>query len=653
MLEQPAVPHEGRVGGRGGNKKAGVTVQKSKADKVGTDKTPGGAKDRFRRGPGGLFFQLPLQMPVGKIINLIDVAADVRVRVMEQIAIQRGLDTFDFHRAMLGSPAPFSRLPAKETQNTVRIPIAVRNPPAEEPRFAGKLRGGNTLGVLLKKSHYRTAQFGRNNFISIERKHPGERGIAKREILLLAKAGPGMAVDLAAERGDHGLRAILHVGIENDDNFARPIGNAGQAFANAMGLGPGNNANGYGQFVHNDATAASDCAAPRAEMPSFMRPNLHRRRLKSGSKTPVFLSPAARRPANKSGMAGPSVNNFLERSRGAKKIIVVDFGFLGDSIHLIPALWEIKRHYPGAEVHTLSAVVGAEVLKLAPCVDHTWAFPLTPQSPPWWRNLGIIRDLRREQFDVAFNFSGADRTIFVTALLGARHTLAHEAGRKHFWNHWLGAEWVERRSRQLPVFEQRRQVLAAGGFSLEPPRFDLAIPNEARQWAESNIAGRPIHFSISASSPVKEWPLENWAELANELLKTNSSLTLVATAGTNPREQTRLKEMTRIVDNKRLQCLEGLSIARLAAVLQRCRLHVGADSGALHLAFALGVPTLTVFRRYEGLAEWMPAGEKHRHLVTECACIDQGRDDCLRAGRSACLASIAPASVCELARETF
>jgi len=346
---------------------------------------------------------------------------------------------------------------------------------------------------------------------------------------------------------------------------------------------------------------------------------------------------------------GRSAESFLERTRAAKKIVVVDLGFLGDSVHLVPALWEIKRNYPAAQLHTLSATVGAELLKLAPCVDRAWAFPLTPKSPAWWRHGSILRALRRERFDVAFNFSGADRTIFITALLGARRTLAHEAGRKHFWNHWLAVDWVERRSRELPVFEQRRQVLAAGGLALQGPRFDLRVPEEARQWAETAVADQSAHLSLSASTPVKEWPLDNWIGLAKMLAQKGPSTRIVATAGSNPREQDRLRQLARATEDLPLQCYEGLSIARLAALLQRCRLQIGADSGVLHLAMALGVPTLGVFRQYDGLAEWLPAGKEHRHLIAACRCINENRTDCLQAGRAACLATITPAQVCEQA----
>jgi heptosyltransferase I len=343
--------------------------------------------------------------------------------------------------------------------------------------------------------------------------------------------------------------------------------------------------------------------------------------------------------------AGPTLPNFLERTRAASKIIVVDFGFLGDSVHLLPALWEIKRHYAGAELHTLSAPVGAELLAMAPCVDRPWAFPLAAKSPPWWKHWNILLALRRQRFDAAFNFTGSDRSIFSTAFIGAPWTLGCQAGRSHFWNGWLASDWVQRASRELPVFEQRRQVLAARGFSLQPARFDLRVPEEARQWARQTVPENVAHLSINASTPVKEWPLENWIALAKALLAAEGKLHLAATGSANPREQERLAALAKGVDDKRLVCLAGSSIAQLAAVLQRSRLQIGADSGVLHLAMALGVPTLTVFRDYAGLKEWTPVGEQHRQFVAPCRCLKENRADCLAARKASCLASISVGQV--------
>jgi heptosyltransferase-1 len=345
--------------------------------------------------------------------------------------------------------------------------------------------------------------------------------------------------------------------------------------------------------------------------------------------------------------AGQATHSFLERTRAAAKIIVIDFGFLGDSVHLVPALWEIKRHYPGAALHTLSASVGAELLALAPCVDRSWAFPLTAKSPPWWKHWDVLWALRRQRFDVAFNFTGSDRSLFAGAFIGAPWAVGFEAGRSHFWNGWLVSDWVKRGSRDQPVFEQRRQVLAAVGFDLQPARFDLRLPEEALQWARQALPENVAHLSINASSPLKEWPLENWIALAKALLAADGSLCLAASASSHPREQERLAALARGVDNKRLTGLAGPSIARLAALLQRSRLHIGGDSGVLHLAMALGVPTLSVVRDHAGLKEWAPVGEPHRQFVVECRCLKENRTYCLTTGKALCLATIAAGQVAE------
>ena len=343
--------------------------------------------------------------------------------------------------------------------------------------------------------------------------------------------------------------------------------------------------------------------------------------------------------------------DFYNTTRAARKVIGVELGFLGDSVHLLPALAEIKRHYPEAELHTLSAPVGSEVLKLTPCVDRAWAFPLGPQSPPWWRHWDVIRALRRERFDLAFNFSGADRAIFLTALTGAKWRVAHPGGRKHFWRRWLIPHWTSRQSQEQPVFEQRRGVLAECGFTLAPSRFDLVVPAEARQWAETLAPAGALHFSINASTHLKEWPLENWIELARELLRERPDARLVATGGSAARERERLRQFAAGVNDARLTLAEAPAIAQLTALLGGCALHVGADSGVLHLALAAGRPTVAIFRDYPGTREWLPRGQRHRHLTAPCPCAlrREPHPDC--AVSAACLRQISPAIVAEKIRE--
>ena len=88
---------------------------------------------------------------------------------------------------------------------------------------------------------------------------------------------------------------------------------------------------------------------------------------------------------------------------------------------------------------------------MAGCVDRAWTFPLGPPSPPWWKHWGLLRTLRRERFGVSFNFGGADRSVFVSALLRAPHSVAYRGARKHFWQPWLFRHWIPRRPLPAPA----------------------------------------------------------------------------------------------------------------------------------------------------------------------------------------------------------
>ena len=340
-------------------------------------------------------------------------------------------------------------------------------------------------------------------------------------------------------------------------------------------------------------------------------------------------------------MQPSDLKEFLNQTRAAAKIIVVDLGFLGDTVHLVPALWEIKGHYPNAKLHVLTSPLGCELLGMAGCVDRAWAFPLGPPSPKWWQHWSVLRALRREKFDMAFNFSGADRTVFMTAVIRSRRSLVYQGARKHFWQPWAATDWVPRRKLAQPASAGRRQILELCGFTLQPSRHDLTVPEVDRQWANKIVSPGAVHLSLSASSPLKEWPLKNNLQFARNLLASDPELRLVATAAPSSREQDRLDQFRREIANPRLLAIgERLPVTRLAALLQTCSAHVGPDSGVLHLAAALNVPTVAIFRRYPDMADWLPTGPHHSHFDAPCPCVESADPPCARAKEADCLAGI-------------
>ncbi len=79
------------------------------------------------------------------------------------------------------------------------------------------------------------------------------------------------------------------------------------------------------------------------------------------------------------------------------------------------------------------------------------------------------------------------------------------------------------------------------------------------------------------------------------------------------------------------------TIPQLAALLQRCVLQVGGDSGVTHLAPAVGTRTFSFLRDYPAIKDWMLTGDAHRQIVVPCDCINRKENVCEALGKSKCL----------------
>src|SRR6185369_13813525 len=120
-----------------------------------------------------------------------------------------------------------------------------------------------------------------------------------------------------------------------------------------------------------------------------------------------------------------------------------------------------------------------------------------------------------------------------------------------FWRTWLIPHWVPRQPPCMPIAEQHLNVLAACGLTLSAPRWDFSLPEEAIRKAEALVPAGAIHFSVSASTALKEWPIENWVGLAKRILDRDPQLRLLATGSLQPREQERLQFLARAVGSER------------------------------------------------------------------------------------------------------
>ncbi|MBI5605869.1 MAG: glycosyltransferase family 9 protein [Deltaproteobacteria bacterium] len=156
--------------------------------------------------------------------------------------------------------------------------------------------------------------------------------------------------------------------------------------------------------------------------------------------------------------------------------------------------------------------------------------------------------------------------------------------------------------------------------------------------------GLPLWAMHSGSgSPHKNWPLEGFLEVAQELrsLKKAQPFFLMG-----PVEQETSPETVKMIEARGFPIIRSVTLPVLAGVLSQCAGYLGNDSGVSHLAAALGLPTVVLFGPTDPIF-WGPKGKKVRILSPSipCApCIPETRRVCLHKG---CLASLTARQVLE------
>ena len=315
------------------------------------------------------------------------------------------------------------------------------------------------------------------------------------------------------------------------------------------------------------------------------------------------------------------VEEFYTSIRTARRVMLLDLGFLGDSIHLLPALWVLRQAYPEAQLHVMVSEHVTKIMEVAPWVDKIWGYPRFPRGPKWYQDFGRIRRLRAAKFDVVINLNGTDRSSILTKLSGARWRLGRrpEDGGPAFWSSMF-SHIVEHPYKTELISTQRWQCLKKAGFPGEKPEVHIEIPAGAKVSALQKAVGEGgwIHVSPFTTEDYKELPAAQLSELLCGLHRRFPDKKIILTCAANEREKRKMSALLATLDFQPWRVFAGeLDLLELSAIVQVSCCHLGGDSGGLHIAWMTGVPTVTWFRRYDGLADWQPVGSHHRSVVGE------------------------------------
>ena len=327
--------------------------------------------------------------------------------------------------------------------------------------------------------------------------------------------------------------------------------------------------------------------------------------------------------------------DFYAQTRDAKKILVVDTGALGDTVHLLPALHMIRSNYPAAEIHTVAGP--PEFFRaVAPWVDRPW--PGMRRKPA--DNIELVRALRREHLDAVFVLTGHNRAGLIGNLAGARWRLGRrtDENKPWWWQPLLYTHTATYPWHQEPMYRQHLQILQQCGLKTEAPQFGARVLPE---WLHQAGVAEPdrksyIHVSPYYSFAGKELPPEQYVELLTALHQRYGRVVL--SCGPAPRERELLQKLVeRLPFQPWKVCAGTLSLEQYIALIDGARLHLSGDSGGLHVSLMTGTPGVCWYRRRWDYRNWAPAPDDpiHRLVLTD----DISEDACRGVSTEALLAA--------------
>ena len=329
----------------------------------------------------------------------------------------------------------------------------------------------------------------------------------------------------------------------------------------------------------------------------------------------------------------------LIRSPSVDRILLVRPDHLGDLLFTIPALRLLRETFPQARITCLVGPWSKAVIENNPNIDEIALCPFpgfTRQRKrsiiePYVTLLQHAKLWRQERFDLAIilrfdHWWGA----LLAYLAGIPRRVGYDV-----------AEVRPFLTDIVPYSHGRHEVeqnlalvegVTGNELQVTRPLLELDLTAEDETFAENYLVEHGVRDSDllidihpGAGAAVKLWRNEGWAQVADALAQRYEARVIL----TGSAEEVSLcRAIAEKMTTQPIVAAGETSLGGLAAIMARCRLVLGVDSGPLHLAVALGTPTVHLFGPVDSHA-FGPWGDPARHLVvtSEMGCIPCNRLD--------------------------
>lgn len=307
------------------------------------------------------------------------------------------------------------------------------------------------------------------------------------------------------------------------------------------------------------------------------------------------------------------------QTKTVKNILVVRNDRFGEFLLNIPSFRALKETFTDARLITVVNSSVKELAEKVPFIDEIieWNQGKHPLS----EKIRFINLLKKKKIDTAVMLNPSKDFNIFTYLAG----IPIRVGYNRKWGFLLTHKMKDKKHLgQRHEIEYNLELVSLVGAKTQDQTLSISIDDsiidDLLKDAGIENNGNLVALHPWTSDPIKQWPIQNFCELAKRLIS-EQDMRVIIIGGKE--ELTKNIDFFENVDGNLINLTARTTLTQLAALLKKCKLLISGDSGPVHLACAAGTKVLVVFRKDisgKSARRWGPWGRGHIIIERKSLC---------------------------------
>ena len=281
--------------------------------------------------------------------------------------------------------------------------------------------------------------------------------------------------------------------------------------------------------------------------------------------------------------------HLILRKNKIKKILIIKFGGMGDLLLSTPVLPNLRDYFPEATIHYLTLRRSRDIL-----MDNQYISRVITYDPDEDKSFFTIKNIRKQKYDLVIDLFCNPRTALITFCSGAKYRYGFDfRGRNYAYN-------IKMKGRGGIVHnvEFNLDALRKLDIPISSKKLNISVTVVHEEFANEFIekykidSKNIIAISLTGNWEAKKYKTQDYIELMEKInQKYNVNFVLI---WGNENEKIECEKIHNVYKNNSF-IIPDSPIRYLGAIIKKCDLLIGNDSGPMHIAVAQGIPVLGIY----------------------------------------------------------